>query len=63
METIKAINEWSFQLMFLALSISAMAWMGVGIMEAMKFVAREWFKPVTRTTANSKSPALNGAKE
>ena len=48
METIKAINEWSFQVMFLVMSVAGMTWCVVGMMEAVKFAAKEWFKPSNR---------------
>ena len=63
METIKAISEWSFQLMFLVLSIAGMAWFGVGIVEAIKFAAKEWFNPANRPGTKPGSEALNGAKQ
>lgn len=63
METIKAINEWSYQLMMLAMSITAMTWCGVGIVEAIKFAAKEWFKPANRSVAKPASQAPNGAKQ
>ena len=51
METIKAINEWSFQLMMLAMSITGMTWCGVGVVEAIRFAAKEWFKSGNRPAA------------
>ena len=63
METIKAINEWSYQLMMLAMSITAMTWCGVGVVEAIKFAAKEWFKPAILPSAKSASQALNTTKQ
>ena len=63
METIKAINECSAQVMFFVLSIAATAWLSVGIVEAFKFAAKEWFKPTSRPVVKPGGEALNGAKQ
>jgi hypothetical protein len=48
METIKAINQCTVELAFFALTIAAMAWCGVGIVEAIKFAVKKWFKSGNR---------------
>lgn len=63
METIKAINECSAQVMFFVLSIAATAWLSVGIVEAVKFAAKEWFKPANRPVAKPAGQTLNGTKQ
>ena len=63
METIKAINEWSFQLMFLVLSVGGMSWCAVVIAEAVSYAVRQWFKPAKRTGPNAANEARNTAKE
>ena len=62
METIKAINEWSFQVMFLVMSVAGMTWCVVGMVEAVKYAAKEWFKSSNRPGTKPGSEALNSAK-
>jgi hypothetical protein len=63
METIKAINEATFQLMFLVLSVTATTWCGIGIVEAVRFAANEWFESANPPGANPGNEALNGEKQ
>jgi hypothetical protein len=60
METIKAINQCSAEVMFFVLTIAATAWCSVGIVEAIKFAVREWFTPAKPA---AEAEALTDAKD
>ncbi|MDB6034904.1 MAG: hypothetical protein JWM16_5242 [Verrucomicrobiales bacterium] len=63
MNTLKAINEWGFQIMFVVGFIAGGVWMVVGLGEALKFAAQSWFKPAKETSTKKAGEGLSGAKE
>ena len=63
METIKAINEWGFQLLMLVLIPVGIGWLCVGMVEVTKIVAQEWFKSKPGTGDATKGEATKGANQ